>query len=217
MTLTGWVKRVNIQTQVDWVLGANSVADLFDDAINTNGINLSRLHNLEPTVSVVLVIGRSTERRADASVDVGVILQQTLLRSMVEVGAVIDAGDLGWGAAKDLWFPWCSLAIQYLYSSHSGEKDEGELSEKALTGVQVAIEVDHRDGSICAVDGSQQREGDGVVTAQRDDTGKCLALLRGAELVGVGGGGTREDAVMTLLDLVKSPSVVVPEVSSLII
>lgn len=81
----------------------------------------------------------------------------------------------------------------------------------------MAVEVDHRDGSICAVDGSQQREGDGVVTAQRDDTGKCLALLRGAELVGVGGGGTREDAVMTLLDLVKSPSVVVPEVSSLII
>lgn len=56
-----------------------------------------------------------------------------------------------------------------------------------------------------------------MVTAQRDDTGKCLAFLRGAELVRVGGGGTREDAVVAFLNLVESPSVVVPEEAPLII
>lgn len=81
----------------------------------------------------------------------------------------------------------------------------------------MAVEVDHRDGPICAVDRSQQGEGDGVVTAQCDDTGKRLALLRGAELVRIGGGGTREDTVVAFLNLVESPSVVVPEKSSLMI
>lgn len=130
MILTGRVKRVNVQTQVDWILGANSVANLLDDSINANGIDLSRLHNLEAAVSVVLVIGRSTQRRADAGVDVGVILQQTLLRSMVEVGAVVNASDLGRGAAKYFWSPWCNLAFQYLHSSHSNARDEHRLSEE---------------------------------------------------------------------------------------
>lgn len=103
--LTGRVKRIDVQTQVDWILSSNSVADLLDDSIDANGINLTRLHNLKSTVSVVFVIGRSTKSRADAGVDVGVILQQTLLRSMVEVGAVVDASDLGWRAAKNLWSP----------------------------------------------------------------------------------------------------------------
>lgn len=130
MILTGRVKRVNVQTQVDWILGANSVANLLDDSINANGINLSRLHNLEAAVSVVFVVGRSTQRRADAGVDVGVILQQTLLRSMVEVGAVVNASDLGRRAAKNLGSPWCNLAFQYLHSSHSNLRDERRLSEE---------------------------------------------------------------------------------------
>ena len=38
--------------------------------------------------------------------DVGVVLEEALLRGVVEVGAVVDGCDFGGGAAEDLWTPW---------------------------------------------------------------------------------------------------------------
>ena len=35
----------------------------------------------------------------------------------------------------------------------------------------MAVEVDHGDGTVGAVDGAQEREGDGVVAAEGDDAG----------------------------------------------
>lgn len=113
--------------------------------------------------------------------DVGVVLQQALLGSVVEVGAVVDASDLGRRATKDLGPP----------------------------GVEVGVEVDDRDGAVGPVDGPQQGQRDGVVSSERDDPGQDLALLRRAELIGVGGWVPCEDGVVALFDLVKSPCVVV--------
>lgn len=74
----------------------------------------------------------------------------------------------------------------------------------------MAVEVDHAHGAVGAVDGPQQGEGDGVVTSERDDPGQGLALLGRADLLGVGRRLAGQDVVMALLDLVKSPGVVVP-------
>ena len=115
--------------------------------------------------------------------DVGVVLEETLHGGVVEVRAMVDAGDLGGRTAEDLGLP----------------------------GVEVTVEVDDGHRAVLAVDGAQQGEGDGVVTSQGDDSGQGLALLGGAELVGVGGGLPGEDAVVALLDLVQSPSVVEPD------
>lgn len=93
-SLTCRVKRVDIQRKVDRVLCADTVNDLLDDAVRANLVNLASLNDLEAAVSVVLVVTGSAERRADTSVDVGVVAQQSLLSGMVEVGAVVDAGDL---------------------------------------------------------------------------------------------------------------------------
>lgn len=50
-----------------------------------------------------------------------------------------------------------------------------------------------------------------MVTAKGDDAGQGLAPLGQAELAGVGGRFTREDAVVTLLDLLQGPGVVEPD------
>lgn len=83
------------------------------------------------------------------------------------------------------------------------------IPKEKLTGVQMAVEVDHGNRPVRAVDGPQQRQGDGVVTAHRDDARKRLAFLREADLVRIGGRVARENAVVALLDLVESPGVVV--------
>lgn len=103
--LTSWVQRVNIQAQVHRVLRAHPVADLLDDAIRSDRVNLARLDDLEAAVPVVLVVRGTAERRANAGVDVGVVAKETLLCSMVEVGAVVNARNLGGRAAKDLGTP----------------------------------------------------------------------------------------------------------------
>ena len=38
--------------------------------------------------------------------DVGVVLEEALLRGVVEVGAVVDGCDFGGGAAEDFGAPW---------------------------------------------------------------------------------------------------------------
>lgn len=156
--------------------------DFLDDPINTNGVDLTSLDNLEATVAIVVVVRGPTQRRTDTSMDVRVVLQQALLCRVVEVSAVVDAGDLRGRATKHLGAP----------------------------GVEVGVEVDDRNGPVGPVDRPQQGQRDGVVSAERDDPGQGLALLRRAELVGVGGWLAGQDAVVTLLDLVKSPCVIVP-------
>ena len=38
--------------------------------------------------------------------DVAVVAQEAFLRGVVEVGSVVDGGDVGRGSAEDLGFPW---------------------------------------------------------------------------------------------------------------
>lgn len=93
--LTSRVQRVDVQAKIDRVLGADAVADLLDDPVGADRVDLARLDNLKAAVAVVLVVRRPAQRCADAGVDVGVVLEQALLRSMVEVRAVVDGRDLG--------------------------------------------------------------------------------------------------------------------------
>jgi hypothetical protein len=79
--------------------------------------------------------------------DIRIIRQQTLLGSMVEIGAVVYGRDFRGRAAEDLGLP----------------------------GVEVGIEVDYGDGTVSAIYGAQEGEGDCVVTAK----GYLRRLVRG--------------------------------------
>lgn len=68
--LTGRIQGVDIDTQVHGLLGAYSVLDLLDDAVNTNLVDLARLNDLETAVAVVVVVGGARQRGADTGVDV---------------------------------------------------------------------------------------------------------------------------------------------------
>lgn len=105
LQLTGRIERINIQTQIHRIRGADSVANLLDDAVHANGVNLAGLDNLKAAIPVILIVRGPAEGRADTSVNVGVVLEQTLLGGMVEIRAVVDARNLGGRAAKDLGAP----------------------------------------------------------------------------------------------------------------
>jgi hypothetical protein len=58
-TITSWVKCIDVDTQVYRLGSANPVPDLLDDTVSANLVHLPGLDNLEATVAVVLVVGRS--------------------------------------------------------------------------------------------------------------------------------------------------------------
>lgn len=105
------VKSVDVNGQVDGFFSADTLDDLLDDTSSTNGVNLTGLYNLETAVPVVVVVARSTQGGPDTSMDVGVVQQQALHGSMVEVGAVVDAGDLRGRSAENLRPP-CKTVSQ---------------------------------------------------------------------------------------------------------
>jgi hypothetical protein len=113
--------------------------------------------------------------------DVSVVCKESLLSSMVEVGSMVDAGNLAWGSSKNLWLP-C---------------------------VKMGIEVDDRDRTVSTVDGPEQRESDSVISTEGDDSGECLSVLSRSLLLRVSSGSTGENGVVSLFDLVEGPSVVV--------
>lgn len=77
------------------------------------------------------------------------------------------------------------------------------------TCVEMAVKVNHRDGSVGTVDGAQQRQGDGVVASESDETGQRLAELGWALLLAISGRSAREELVVPFLDLLQCPSVVI--------
>lgn len=155
--------------------------DLLDDALSAYRIDLARLHYLETNVSIILIVRQPTESRPDTSMDIGIISEQTLHRSVVEVGSVVDAGNLGGCASEDLGLP----------------------------GVEVRVEVDDGDGAVCFVHAPEQRESDGVVASEGDDTWEDFSVLGDADVVGFRCGCPHEDAVVAFFDLLEGPFVVV--------
>ena len=179
--LTSWIEGVDVKREVDGVGSTNTILDLLDDAVNTNGIDLTRLDNLKAAVSIILIITWTAQSRADTSVDVGVVGEQTFLSSVVEVCTVVDAGDFAGGATEDLGLP----------------------------GVEMRVKVDDGDGTISTVDGAEEGESDGVVTSEGDDSWEGFAVLGWSFLLRVGGRFAGEDCVVAFFDLVKGPGVIV--------
>ena len=63
-------------------VGPDSVADLFDDAGDAEGVNLARLDAVESGAVVVVVVGGAGERRADGAVlEAGKAREHTLSRA----------------------------------------------------------------------------------------------------------------------------------------
>jgi len=156
--------------------------NLLDDAIHSNGINLSGLYDFKSTVSVVFVVTGTAQSCSDTSMNVGVVRKQSFLKSMVEVCAMVNASYFTWRSSKYLWLP-C---------------------------IEVGIEVDDRNGTVSTVDRSQERQCDCVITSESDDSWKSLPVLCWTFLFGIGSWSSGQDRVVPFLDLVKSPRVIIP-------
>ena len=110
--LTGRVKSINVNAEVDRLLGTNPLLDLLDNTISANLVDLTCLDDLEAAVAVVLVVRRSRQRSADSSMYVGIVGEKTFLGSMEEVSAVIDRSLLTGGATEDLGLPGVKMAVE---------------------------------------------------------------------------------------------------------
>jgi hypothetical protein len=78
----------------------------------------------------------------------------------------------------------------------------------------MGVKVDDADGSVLAVYGTEERKCDGMVTSERNQTRKCLALLRWTRLIGVCVGGAAQEEVVALLDLLECVGVVIPDLGN---
>lgn len=94
-----------------WLIKINWCPSRRLTVVLTNRIDLPSLHDLEPDVSVVLVVRETGQGGADAGVDVGVVPQQALHGGVVEVGAVVDGGNLAGRTAEDFGFPCITESI----------------------------------------------------------------------------------------------------------
>ncbi len=78
----------------------------------------------------------------------------------------------------------------------AGPAERGAVGERraevGVPGVQVGVEVQHRDRAVVAVQRAQQRQRDGVVAAEGDQLGAAVAQLVGGALDGGDGFGDVE-------------------------
>lgn len=179
--LTSRVKGVNVDAEVDGLLGTDPVLDLLDDAVSANLVDFTCLDDLETAVAVVFVVGRPGKSRTDSSMDVGVVAKKTFLSSVEEVGAVVDGGLV------------TGRATEYL----------------RLPGVEMAVKVDDTDGTVVAVYGAEKRESNSVIASKSYQAGQRSSLLRRPRLFSVGVGRSAQEQVVAFLDLLERKRIVV--------
>ncbi len=177
------VQSVNVDGQIHGVLGADAFLDTFDDPVHADGVDLAGFDAREAAVSVILVVRRATKCRPDACVDAAVVGEQSFFVGPVEIRAVVDGCLLGRRTTEDLGLP----------------------------GIQVRVEVDHRDRSVGFIDAAQQRQGDGMVPSECYHARECLAGFADTGLVGGRERCAGEEGVVSVFDLLQRVVVVVAE------
>ena len=85
----------------------------------------------------------------------------------------------------------------------------GAAEDGGLPCVQMAVEVDHGDGAVGAVDAAQEGKRDGMVATEGDDTREGATGFTRAGEVRVRAGSAGEEGIVALLDLLDGVSVVV--------
>ena len=83
------------------------------------------------------------------------------------------------------------------------------MGKGGLTRVKMTVKVDDGNRPVRAVDRFEEGKCNGVIAAKCDDAGERLALQGEPLLLGVRSGSPRKNAVVSLLDLMESPRVVV--------
>lgn len=107
--LTGRIKSVNIDAEIDGFACSNSISDFLDNASGPNRVDLACLDDLESAVAVMVVVAETGQGGTNTCVDVGIVVQKTFSVRVEEIGAVVDGGLLAWGTTENLGPPGVSL------------------------------------------------------------------------------------------------------------
>lgn len=186
--LTSRVKSVDVDAEVDGLLGTDPFLDLLDDTVSTNLVDFTCLDDLETAVAVVFVVGRSGKSCTDSSMDVGVVGKKTFLSSVEEVSAVVDGGLVTGRATENLRLP----------------------------GVEMAVKVDDTDGTVVTVYGAEKRESNGVIASKSYQAGQRSPLLGRPRLFSMGVGRSAQEQVVAFLDLLERKGIIVSVVISVL-
>ena len=74
----------------------------------------------------------------------------------------------------------------------------------------MAVKMNDRDRAVGLVDAPQQRQSNGVIASKRDKSRQHLTSLGNALLVGIGVWFAHQETIVTILDLLNRPGVIVP-------
>lgn len=73
--------------------------------------------------------------------------------------------------------------------------------------------MDDGDGTVCLVDAAEQRQRNGMISPERDDTGQGLAVDGNPGLISIGVGFPHQKSVVSVLNLTNGPRIVVAAIS----
>ena len=90
--LTGRIKGVNVDAEIDGFAGTDPISDFLDNASRPDRVDLSRLDDLESAIAVIVVIAGAGQGGANAGVNIGIIGQKAFSVRVEEISAVIDGG-----------------------------------------------------------------------------------------------------------------------------
>ena len=90
--LTGRIKCVNVDAEIDGFAGTAPISDFLDNASRPDRVDLPRLDDLEPAIAVIIVIAGAGQGGANAGMNVTIVGQKAFSVRVEEIGAVIDGG-----------------------------------------------------------------------------------------------------------------------------
>jgi hypothetical protein len=102
--LTSRIQSVNVNAEIDCTL-ADSLLDLVNDSLCSNGVNFSSFYDFESAIAIVFVVTGTREGGSDTGMDIAVVCEQPFLSRMPKVGTMVNGGLLGGCASKNLWLP----------------------------------------------------------------------------------------------------------------
>lgn len=70
---TSRVEGIDIDAEVHRLLSAHTVPNLLNNPLHPNRINLPGLHNLKPTIPIIIIITHPTQRRANPGMNIRII------------------------------------------------------------------------------------------------------------------------------------------------
>lgn len=158
---TSRVQGVNVDTEIHRLARADSIYYFLDNPGRPDRVNRTSFDNFEAAIAVIFIVAETRQGCPDASMNIGVVGEQTFQVGMIKVGPMVDRCLRGWRPTEHFGPPGIPFHGYQVDSLRTGE---------LLNCLQVTVEVNHANGAISSVNTPQQRKSNRVITAEGNDS-----------------------------------------------